>query len=336
MEKKSLSPKLVGTKVVLKKHDENLASTMFYYVEKDRERLGQFLPWVSFVKTPNDELSYIKHTHKCWEDGTLFDYGIFRKEDDVYMGNIGIHSIRWEFDRCEVGYWILGDFEGLGYISDALRTLEFHLFDLGFHRIEVRCSSINQRSASVPIACGYFYDGVLKENSIEQKKFRDTYIFSKLIQNYKKNHIFELTSMDEKHVLNIAKNLPKHFTKKGIEYIASDLKSQKGFIFRIQDKPAGFIMYYSNQGIAEIGWMGVMPEFQRSGVGKKLLTHLCDKLRDSQCSSLVVKTLDESVEYQPYENTRAFYLKNGFKKSHVIQHPENPECGAELVLKMDL
>ncbi|MGZ3775082.1 MAG: hypothetical protein ACXVCN_15255 [Bdellovibrio sp.] len=49
-----------------------------------------------------------------------------------------------------------------------------------------------------------------------------------------------------------------------------------------------------------------------------------------------MKTLDESVDYKPYEKTRAFYFKNGFKKSHVIEHPENPECEAELVLRMDL
>lgn len=137
MDKKSLSPLLEGSRIVLKKHEEGLASTMFSYVEKDRDRLGQFLPWVLFTKTVEDELNYIKHTHKCWDEKTLFDYGIFRKEDNVYMGNIGIHSIRWDYSRCEVGYWILGDFEGQGYMSEALRILEAHVFDLGFHRIEV-------------------------------------------------------------------------------------------------------------------------------------------------------------------------------------------------------
>lgn len=336
MEKLYLSPRLEGTKVVLKRHDEVLASTMFSYVEKDRARLGQFLPWVSVTKTVDDELNYIKHTHRCWDEGTLFDYGIFRQSDDLYMGNIGLHSIRWDYDRCEVGYWILGDFEGHGYMSEALRILEAHAFELGFHRIEVRCSSINQRSASVPIACGYFFDGVLKENSIEQSKRRDTFIFSKLSQHYKKNNIQTITTMDKHHILEIAKSLPQFFTKKGVEFIDTDLHSQNGFIYRMDEKSVGFIMYFSNQGVAEIGWMGVKPEFQGKGIGKQLLDHLKKVLIKNRCSSLIVKTLDESVDYKPYEQTRAFYLGNGFKKSHVIQHPENPECEAELVLKMDL
>lgn len=336
MNKISPAQKLEGSRVVLKKHDEGLASTMFSYVEKDRKRLGQFLPWVSFTNTVEDELNYIKHTRTSWDEGTLFDYGIFRKSDDIYMGNIGLHSIQWKFDRCEVGYWILGDFEGQGYMSEALRILEAHAFGMGFHRIEVRCSSINQRSANVPIACGYVFDGVLKENSIEQEKYRDTFIFSKLSDHYMKNHIQVMTEMDKFLVLDIARSLPEFFTQKGVEFINSDFHSQKGFVFRTNDKPVGFVMYFSNQGMAEIAWMGVKPEFQGKEIGTQLLNHLKSELIKNKCSSLIVKTLDESVDYKPYEQTRAFYLKNGFKKSQVIYHPENPECEAELVLKMDL
>ncbi|MBL7554899.1 MAG: GNAT family N-acetyltransferase [Bdellovibrionaceae bacterium] len=336
MNKKNLLPLLEGSRIVLKKHEEGLASTMFSYVEKDRERLGQFLPWVPFTKTVEDELNYIKHTHKCWDEKTLFDYGIFRKEDNVYMGNVGLHSISWEDCRCEVGYWILGDFEGQGYMSEALRVLEAHVFDLGFHRIEVRCSSINQRSAGVPIACGYIYDGVLKENAVEQEKFRHTSIFSKLVQHYKKPNIQEMTEKDITSVIAVAKKLPQFFTSKGIEFMSADFHSQKGFVYRDDDKVLGFITYFSNQGIAEIGWMGVLPEFQKNKIGTGLLNHLKEELKNNNCSALVVKTLDESVDYKPYEKTRAFYLKNNFKKSHVIQHPDNPECEAELVLKMDL
>lgn len=336
MEKIALSSFLEGSSVVLKKHDENLASIMFSYVEKDRTRLNQFLPWVSFVNTVEDELNYIRRTHQDWDNLIRFDYGIFRKADNVYLGNIGVHSILWGSDRCEIGYWILGDYEGHGFMSDAVRTLEKHLFGIGFHRVEIRCSSINERSASVPIACGYFFDGSLEDDAIEQGKYRNTKRFSKLAFRYTKPHILPMTPEDKIGVLKIATSLPQFFTQKGVEYINADFHSQKGFVYRIADKTVGFTMYFSNQGVAEIGWMGVLPEFQNKGVGAQLLNYLKDELIKNKCSSLIVKTLDESVDYKPYEITRSFYFKNGFKKSHMIKHPDNPECEAELVLKMDL
>jgi len=66
-------------------------------------------------------------------------------------------------------------------------------------------------------------------------------------------------------------------------------------------------MYYSNQAVAEVGWMGIYPEFQGNGIGTKLLNRLKEKLMKNHCSALIVKTLDESIDYKPYEQTRAFY-----------------------------
>ncbi len=63
---------------------------MFNYVDQDRERLRQFLPWVDLTKTLEDEIGYIKHTHERWDDYTLFDYGIFDTESNTYLGNIAI------------------------------------------------------------------------------------------------------------------------------------------------------------------------------------------------------------------------------------------------------
>ena len=153
---------------------------MFQAVNNDRIRLGKFLPWVPFTQTEMDSLKWIQSTRQWWDEGILFDYGIFLKESNCYLGNIGVHEIKWEFDRCEIGYWISGEHEGQGYMSEALRTLEKHLFDMGFHRIEVRCSSRNERSANVPKACGYKLDGILREDSIEHEQYRSTLVFSKL------------------------------------------------------------------------------------------------------------------------------------------------------------
>lgn len=180
MEKTQVSTLLHGERVYLKKHEESLASQMYEYINSDRERLGKFLPWVPLIQNQNDEISYIKMTHQKWEQGTLFDYGIFRIEDGVYMGNIGLHTIDWTHHRAEIGYWILGHFEGKGYMSDAVKLLESHLFDVGFHRLEIHCSDLNNRSEKVPIRCGYTYEGTARENLRDRNKYRNTKIFAKL------------------------------------------------------------------------------------------------------------------------------------------------------------
>ena len=122
-------------------------------------------------------------THATWDKGTFFDYGIFELETGTYMGNVGVHNIAWHHDRCEFGYWILSGFEGKGFISEAVGALEKVCIGLGFHRMQIRCSSSNPKSAAVPRRLGYPLDGALKEDTIEQGIYRDPLVFAKL-NNY--------------------------------------------------------------------------------------------------------------------------------------------------------
>ncbi len=62
-----------------------------------------------------------------------------------------------------------------------------------------------------------------------------------------------MTCMDKFSVLKIAKSLPKHFTAKGIEFILTDFENQKGLVYRNDNLVLGFLMYYSNQTVVEIG-----------------------------------------------------------------------------------
>lgn len=158
-----------------------MAATMFKYVARDRARLSRFLPWVPFIREVEDEKKYIESALEKWNNGTFFDYGVFDFKDNTYMGNIGIHNINWSDEHLEIGYWILGDFEGKGFISEAVLALEKVVFNLGFNRVEIRCDAANDRSASVPKRCGYQLEGKLREDSKNKDgTFRDSFIFAKI------------------------------------------------------------------------------------------------------------------------------------------------------------
>ncbi len=184
VEQRSLPEQIVKQRVILKKHDLETALLMFKSIDSDRQRLGEFLPWVPFIKTVEDEISYIKSTHDNWQDGSQFGYSIFQSETEDYVGNVGVHNISWQNHRCEIGYWILGKYEGQGLMSAAVEALEQACFASGFNRIEIRCSSLNLKSAKVPKRLGYTLEGTLRREAFENGKYRDTLVFAK-IQNEK-------------------------------------------------------------------------------------------------------------------------------------------------------
>ncbi len=69
-------------------------------------------------------------------------------------------------------------------MSDAVKILEAYLFKVGFNRVEIRCSDLNERSAGVPERLDYHLDGVLRKDSFEMGAFRNTKIHSKLKHEY--------------------------------------------------------------------------------------------------------------------------------------------------------
>jgi len=180
MEVKQLNDHLNNEKITLRKVSIEMAASIFNYIDEDRERLDRFLPWVQYIKTLEDEKKFIKSSDSDWEQGLEFNYCIFDNTDSTYVGNIGVHSISWKDDRAELGYWVLGKYEGKGYISEAVKTLELHLFTMGFNRVEIRCSDLNEKSARVPIRCGYTFEGISRKDVIEKGQYRDTKNFSKL------------------------------------------------------------------------------------------------------------------------------------------------------------
>jgi GNAT superfamily N-acetyltransferase len=145
-----------------------------------------------------------------------------------------------------------------------------------------------------------------------------------------------LSEADLESVLEVARSLPQWFTPTGLELMQVDLPYQKGWIAWEGSRPLGFISFFVNQAKGEIGWMGVLPDQQRKGFGKQLLNRLVDDLRSNRVSELYVRTLGDSVEYEPYAKTRAFYRANGFQDFQRIQHPENPEYEEELLLVLRL
>jgi RimJ/RimL family protein N-acetyltransferase len=153
---------------------------MYEYVDEDRERLGRFLPWPTLIKTVQDEIDFINRCDESWENYSGSTYGIFRNEDSEYLGNIGTFGFNWTNEHCEIGYWILGKFEGLGYMTEAVIALEETLFKVGFNRIVIRFDPLNNRSGSIPRRLGYHDEGTLRQTIKVNGSFQDLKVFSKI------------------------------------------------------------------------------------------------------------------------------------------------------------
>jgi len=118
----------------------------------------------------------------------------------------------------------------------------------------------------------------------------------------------------------ILRALPQWF---GIEKAIVDYTRQvEGLPFyAIYDggSPGGFVaLKVHNTYTAEVFVLGLLKEYHRRGMGRKLIKACEEYCRGKGLEFLTVKTLDASRESGSYEKTRHFYLAMGFRPLQVF------------------
>lgn len=118
-------------------------------------------------------------------------------------------------------------------------------------------------------------------------------------------------------IIEIAKELQEWFTPEAILEIEKDL-IDKEILIEGEKEVLGFIIY-SLKKKGYIYWMGVRKDIQNKGIGTKLITKLKKICKEKSIRVLETDTLAETEDYAPYEQTRKFYHKVGFKDFKIIK-----------------
>ena len=141
---------------------------------------------------------------------------------------------------------------------------------------------------------------------------------------------------DHPGILAVAESLPEWFDEDARgRAIPCDLRHQDGFVSLSQGKIVGFITLFVAEGRLTIGWLGVIPEYQKNRIGTRLLACAEEFGRQHGLVEIATYTLGDGVNYKPYEMTRNFYFKRGFKV-YQRSRTDNPGCPEEIKIKKQI
>lgn len=140
-----------------------------------------------------------------------------------------------------------------------------------------------------------------------------------------------VTDKDEKEYITrlILEALPDWF---GIEEAREEYIRQSRdlplFAAYDEDRPVGFLcLKETGKATAELHVLGVLKEYHRKGIGRKLFEKAKEAAIRQGCSFLQVKTV-QMGRYDDYDDTNRFYLSLGFKEFEVFPDlwDENNPC----------
>jgi GNAT superfamily N-acetyltransferase len=105
-------------------------------------------------------------------------------------------------------------------------------------------------------------------------------------------------------------------------------------IASLDGEDIGFLtLIHHSPYASEVYVMGILPDYHRRGIGRRMLNHIERRLALAGVEFLQVKTLSARHPDEGYEKTRAFYLAYGFRPLEEFPTLWSPESPALQLIK---
>lgn len=161
------------------------AESGFALVDRNREHLREWMPWVDGTSSVDDVKAFIKRSLTQFAENNGFVLGIWYRSEQV--GNIGVNSVNWAFRKAEVGYWIDAAYQGKGIVTRSCRAVMQYLFEeMNVSKIEIHVAEKNERSRAVPERLGFVQEGVLRRLGWHSGGFEGLVVYGMLSDEWGK------------------------------------------------------------------------------------------------------------------------------------------------------
>ena len=175
----------LSTELHLRLLEENDASEVFALVDANRERIGEWMPWVAGTRAVADSLAFIQ---TCTQDNQKGDHQFAIIYKEKIVGLIGLVRTDLNNKSSSIGYWIGEDCQGLGLVTQSVKAvLNFGFDTMEFNRIVIRAQPANTRSCAIPERLGFSLEGIAKEAEQLNGQFVDLRIYAMLRSQWQKN-----------------------------------------------------------------------------------------------------------------------------------------------------
>lgn len=155
------------------------AGELFALIERNRHRLGKYLPWVHSTRSAADVEGFLRAAATQHEAGLGFHAAILWH--GRLAGCTGMHPIDQGHRNTSLGYWVDEATQGKGLVTRATAEMVRICFtDYRLHRVEIRCASCNDRSAAVPQRLGFREEGLLRGAQLVNGQWFDLRVFGRL------------------------------------------------------------------------------------------------------------------------------------------------------------
>ncbi|MBW8363385.1 MAG: GNAT family N-acetyltransferase [Rhizobium sp.] len=165
--------------LLLRPFEERDAAEFAQAVRESVESVGPWMPWCHAEYSQTDALEWFKTCHHDAAAGTAYEYGVFSKDGNEFLGGAGLNLIVRQHGYCNLGYWVRQSQQRRGVASACVAVLsEVGFRELKLHRIEIVVAVGNEPSAGVARKAGATLECIARNRLLLKGKPVDASVFS--------------------------------------------------------------------------------------------------------------------------------------------------------------
>jgi ribosomal-protein-serine acetyltransferase len=157
----------------------SMASTIFSAIDRNREYLKKWLPFIVYSNHISDTEKFLKSViHQNTKNRDEI-YSIWYKEE--FAGLIGFKETDWINAKTELGYWLIEKMQGKGIVTSCVTKLTRFAFQkLKMNRVQIKIAVGNSKSAAIPKRLGFYFEGIERAGEKHGQKYLNLEIYSLL------------------------------------------------------------------------------------------------------------------------------------------------------------
>jgi len=155
---------------------------IFNTVDREREYMREWLPFVDNTKQPEDTGNYVHYVLETADKQFTIYY------NEQFVGLLGFKETDKDNKKTEIGYWLSQYAQGKGIMTQSVaKLIEYAFTEMDMNRIQIKVAVGNQKSRRIPEKLGFQQEGIERDGELlVNNVFTDIVVYSLLRKEYNK------------------------------------------------------------------------------------------------------------------------------------------------------
>ena len=174
----------VTEEILLKQLELSDVNEIFTTINRQRDYLGEWLPFIAFTNEKSDLEEYIRSVLAV--PAKKGDFVFVIRYKDSFAGLIGFKDTDTLNRKTEIGYWLSEPYQKKGIITSSVKALiHFAFEEMNLNRIQIKCAVGNFSSKKIPQRLGFRFEGIERDGELlTGNRFTDIEVYSLLKKEF--------------------------------------------------------------------------------------------------------------------------------------------------------